>query len=196
MTRLILASASPTRCQLLENAGLSFEIAPAHLDEIAFDSLFESEGRIAHAAALASAKARKVSQSNPDALVIGADQTLSLGNTLMHKAPNLRGARAQLQRLSGKSHILTSAVALARNGDIVWNTVDEAELTMTAFSDVECDQILALEGDAILGSVGCYRLEGPSIRLFKSVSGDYFTILGLPLLPLIAALRDFGALES
>lgn len=141
---------------------------------------------------LAQKKAASVSSGHPGAFVIGADQTLSLGTELLHKPEDRSAAAAQLDRLKGKTHRLHAAVSLVRDGDIVWADVQTAELTMRDFTDAERDGVLDREGEAILSSVGGYRLEGPSIRLFETVTGDYFTILGLPLLPLLAALRSFA----
>ena len=193
---LILASASTTRQQLLENAGLSFAVEPSDVDERRFDHLFKSKGNVAHARALASAKARQISQSHPGSLVIGADQTLTHQGALLHKVSDLQQARLRLQSLRGQTHILTSALALARDGDIIWDHAESAGMSMNEFSDQELDEVIHLEGEELLFSVGCYRLEGPSIRLFKSISGDYFSILGLPLLPLLRALRQFGGLPE
>lgn len=191
---LILASASTIRQQLLENAGLSFTIEPASLDESNLDHLFKTTGNVAHTKALASAKAKLVSHDHPGALVIGADQTLTHRGELLHKVTSLSQARTRLQSLRGQTHVLTSALALAADGETIWQHAETAELTMNDFTDDELDEVLNLEGDNILWSVGCYRLEGPSIRLFKAISGDYFSILGLPLLALLPALRQFGGL--
>ena len=133
-----------------------------------------------------------VSNAHPGAIVIGADQTLALGLELLHKPENRADAAAQLDHLRGKTHRLHAAVTLVRDGALLWSDMQSAELTMRDFSPEERDMVLYLEGDDVLGSVGGYRLEGPSIRLFETVTGDYFTILGLPLLPLLAALRDFA----
>ncbi|MDB5561366.1 MAG: septum formation inhibitor Maf [Hyphomicrobiales bacterium] len=188
---LILASQSATRKSLLHQAGLRFDARPAAIDERAIEAQVASEGADATAVArrLAEAKALAVSATHPGALVIGADQTLALGSDLLHKPEGLAGARAQLDRLRGKSHRLHAGIALARDGQVLWSDVESAEMTMRDYSDAESDAILRLEGEAVLSSVGGYRLEGPSVRLFETISGDYFTILGLPLLPLLAALR-------
>src|SRR5690606_15972112 len=130
------------------------------------------------------AKAEAVARIRPDAWVIGADQTAALDGQILHKPADRDEARAQLLRLRGRTHRLDAAVVLVQGGVVRFETVETARLTMHEFSEAELDAVLGLEGDAILGSVGAYRLEGPSIRLFSSVEGDYFTILGLPLLPL------------
>lgn len=191
---LILASQSQTRKALLAQAGLQFSAFAAQLDERALEQGVIDAGGDGRDVALllAQRKAAAVSVNHPGALVIGADQTLSLGASLLHKPADREGAVAQLEYLRGKTHRLHAGVALMRDGQLLWSDVQTAELTMRAFSDAERDEVLAREGDAILQSVGGYRLEGPSIRLFETVSGDYFTILGLPLLPLLAALREFA----
>lgn len=191
---LILASASATRKALLDKAGLRFAVQAAVLDERALETDALTAGGDARDVALllARRKAETVSADHPGAIVIGADQTLALGLELLHKPGSLDEARAQLDHLRGKTHRLHAAVTLVRDGALLWSDIQTAELTMRAFTEEERDEVLRLEGQAILGSVGSYRLEGPSIRLFETVSGDYFTILGLPLLPLLAALRDMA----
>lgn len=191
---LILASASATRKALLDKAGLRFAIQAAALDERALETEALAAGGDARDVALllARRKAEPVSSGHPGAIVIGADQTLALGLELLHKPSSSEEARAQLDHLRGKTHRLHAAVTLVRDGALLWSDVQTAELTMRSFTIEERDEVLRLEGDAILGSVGSYRLEGPSIRLFETVAGDYFTILGLPLLPLLAALRDIA----
>lgn len=191
---LILASTSQTRKALLHQAGLDFVALPASIDERRLEQheIASGGGGRDVALVLARHKAETVSLTNPDAIVIGADQTLALGPELLHKPSTLEEANAQLEFLRGKTHRLHAGVAVAKNGVTLWSDVQTAELTMRDFTIEERDQVLRLEGDAILSSVGSYRLEGPSIRLFEAVSGDYFTILGLPLLPLLAALRDIA----
>jgi septum formation protein len=191
---LILASHSATRKALLQQAGLVFSAQPAQLDERSLEQQVLDEGGDGRDVALllAQKKAAAVSSAHRGDWVIGADQTLSLGTELLHKPGDRAGAVAQLERLRGKTHRLHAGVALLRDGQIVWSDVQTAELTMRDFSEAERDDVLAREGEAALTSVGGYRLEGPSIRLFETVSGDYFTILGLPLLPLLAALREFA----
>lgn len=186
---LILASQSPARKAILAGAGLDFVAVPAHLDERALEAGLGPASPGIVAIRLAEAKAVAVSRDRPEALVIGADQTLAVDGELLHKAASIEAVAAQLQRLRGRTHRLTSAVAIARGGRCVWSHAETADLTMRAFSDAERDRVLRREGEAILDSVGGYRLEGPSVRLFDKIAGDYFTILGLPLLALLASLR-------
>lgn len=191
LTMLILASQSTTRKALLEQAGLRFTTTPAHIDERALEQAALDAGGDGRdvAGLLARSKAELVARTHPGAIVIGADQTLSLGTELLHKPINRADAVTQLEHLRGKTHRLHAAVTLVRDTDLLWSDVQTAELTMRDFAPAERDEVLDREGDAVLASVGGYRLEGPSIHLFEKVVGDYFTILGLPLLPLLAALR-------
>lgn len=189
---LILASSSVTRKALMEKAGLVFSALPASIDERAIETEAMAAGADGRdlAVLLAQRKAEAVSALHPGALVIGADQTLALGRDLLHKPSSRSEAIDQLELLRGKTHRLHAGVTIVRDGQVLWSDLQTAELTMRDFSSLERDAVLELEGDAIFGSVGGYRLEGPSIRLFETVTGDYFTILGLPLLPLLAALRE------
>ena len=190
---LILASKSQTRVQLLQNAGYQFEAIPARIDEREAEeraqknSPTQSEMTIE----LAKAKAIDVSKTHPQALVIGADQTLQFNDKYLHKSANFEALRQQLERLRGQTHMLCSSAVLVKNGEVLWSTASTSKMTMRAFSDQERDQVIELEGEKLLKSVGGYRLEGPSIRLFEKIDGDYFTILGLPLLPLVAALNTY-----
>lgn len=188
---LILASKSPTRKALLAGAGLRFETSPAPIDERALEAEVLGKGGDAPLLArrLAEAKALAVSVSRPG-IVIGADQVLAVDRELLHKPETLAAAATQLDRLAGRTHHLHAGVALAANGRVLWSSTETAALTMRRFDAAERDLVLALEGTEVLGSVGAYRLEGPSIRLFERIEGDYFTILGLPLLPLLAAMRQ------
>ena len=191
VTMLILASQSATRKALLQQAGLRFSSVPASIDERALEAsvLAAGGGGREVAVLLAEKKAAAVAVDHPGAIVIGADQTLSLGTELLHKPESRMEAAMQLDRLRGKTHRLHAAVALVRDDVLLWSGAETAELTLRQFTPAERDDVLSREGDAVLSSVGGYRLEGPSIRLFETVTGDYFTILGLPLLPLLAALR-------
>lgn len=188
---LILASASATRKALLHNAGLQFEVRRPEVDERRLEAelVAGSAGPEEIALGLAAAKAESVSTAYPEALVIGADQVLALGDRLLHKPAGLAAAREQLEALRGRTHSLHSSVAIARGGGVLWRHTTRADLTMRPFSTRERDLVLELEGEDVLNAVGSYRLEGPSIRLFEMISGDYFTILGLPMLPLLAAVR-------
>lgn len=183
---LILASTSPTRKTLLQQAGIAFESIAAGVNERAIEVAGPVDERpAALALRLAEAKALAV----PGAAVIGSDQILELDGTILHKAATRDEARNRLDQLRGRTHRLHTAVVIAIDGTVAWRHVETAELTMRTFSDDARDAVLDAEGDAVLGSVGCYRLEGPSINLFERIEGDYFAILGLPLLPLLAALR-------
>lgn len=191
---LILASASATRKALLTQAGLSFTAVPAAIDERSLEATALASGADGRdiALLLAREKAAAVARDHPGAFVIGADQTLALGTELLHKPVNRADAALQLDRLRGKTHRLHAAVTLVQDDILLWSDIQTAELTMRDFSDDDRDDVLSREGDAVLASVGGYRLEGPSIRLFEAITGDYFTILGLPLLPLLAGLRQFA----
>jgi septum formation protein len=194
--RLILASGSPTRRTLLENAGVAFEVIPAEIDERAAEAPLVSAGASPEdiALALAMAKAVTVSEQHADALVIGADQTLDLGGERLTKPPDMEAARRQLLSLSGRTHQLHSAVACARGGEVAWQNIETATLRMRRLEPREVGQYLARAGADALQSVGAYRIEGPAIQLFDDIDGDYFGILGLPLLPLLKFLRGEGAL--
>jgi len=188
---LILASKSPTRKTLLANAGLRFSVAAAPIDERAIESRIgkENADRAVLAEMLSRTKALAVAAENPGAAVIGADQTLDFGGKALHKPADRTEAAARLMEMAGTAHRLHAGVALARDGAVLWSGVETATLTFKPFCRKTLDAVLDLEGDAILDSVAGYRLEGPSVRLFSSIAGDYFTILGLPLLPLLAALE-------
>jgi septum formation protein len=195
---LVLASASPFRRRMLEAAGLSFEVAPADVDEAAIkrDLLRSGSMPSAIAEALAVAKAEAVSARLPEALVVGADQVLALGQELFSKPASTSDAREQLLRLRGKSHHLLTAAALALGGKAVWKHVGFAILVMRPFSDAFLADYLAKAGDRVRHTVGAYEIEGPGIQLFERIDGDTFTIIGLPLLPLLAELRARGAIGA
>lgn len=191
---IVLASGSATRARLLKAAGVSFSAKAPELDESA---LRRGMAVAAEAAQhLADLKALAISEDMPGAWVIGSDQILSFGSEMLGK-PGSRGtARAQLRQLQGSTHSLVTAVCLAREGRIVWCTVDKADLTMRTLTDAEIDRYLDRAGAGVLGSPGAYHLEGLGATLFEAVRGDYFGILGLPLLPLLGALRQHGALTE
>jgi len=191
--RFVLASQSPIRAKMLRQAGLVVEVRPAGLDERELErGLPGSTDPGAVALYLAEEKAKIVSRSHPEAIVIGADQTLALDGQRFSKAASLKAARTTLMRLRGRSHHLHSAFAIAMEGEVRHSGVATASLKMRAFSARALDDYLAQAGAAVLSSVGCYQMEGLGISLFEAMDGDYFTILGLPLLPLLASLRDLG----
>jgi septum formation protein len=194
----ILASASKSRAQILEKAHVNFTAVPASVDEDAVknEMLAEKATRETIADALAELKAKAVSASHPDDLVLGADQILIFRNELISKCPDMTAAEALLKRLRGHSHRLVSAMALAKAGRVIWRYRAHAELTMRNFSDAFLADYLGQEGEGLLSGVGCYRLESMGSQLFSEVEGDYFCILGLPLVPLLAVLRDQGVLAK
>jgi septum formation protein len=192
---LLLASASAFRRKLLEAAGVAFQVVPAHVDEAEIKARLGS--RVVPAAlaeALAAAKAEAVSARFPGSLVIGADQVLALGAQIIDKPRDLAEARAQLERLRGKTHRLFTAAALAEDRRTVWSVGDSATLTMRDFTGEFVDGYLAQSGDAVCQMAGSYDIEGRGIQLFERVEGDHCTIIGLPLLPLLTELRKRGVL--
>ena len=196
--RLILASASAARLALLRGAGLAVEAQPAHIDEAEIKAAARADRASPEDAALllAELKAARIARRAPDALVIAADQLLVCGEEWLDKPPTRDAARAQLLALRGRTHELVTA-ALCRRGDTrIWHHVARPRLTMRSFSDEFLNAYLAAEGDALTASVGAYRLEGMGVQLFDRIEGDYFSILGLPLLPLVGFLRQHGALAE
>jgi septum formation protein len=195
---IILASSSPFRKSLLANAGITFAAVKPDVDERAAEAPLKGSGATPEdvALVLAIAKAAEVSERNPRALVIGSDQTLSLGDEIFHKPADMEGARRHLLHLSGKTHQLNSAVALVRDGETLWSQVAVARLTMRKLEPAFIGRYLARVGEKALSSVGAYQIEGEGIQLFDKIEGDYFTIVGLPLLPLLAALRKLGAIDG
>lgn len=198
---LVLASTSPFRQRMLEAAGVSFRVVPPEVDEAAIKRRLSSDSAKplsppAIAEALARAKAEAVSARIPEALVIGADQVLALGDELVSKPRDLGEARRQLQHLRGKSHNLFTAAALAQGGKAVWSQVEIATLVMRAFSNSFLEGYLREGGEGLCRMVGAYEIEGRGIQLFDRVDGDTFGIVGLPLLPLLAELRARGAIAS
>ena len=194
----ILASKSAIRAKMLSDAGLAIEIVPSTIDERAIEAPAMARGAspAAIAALLACEKARDVSQHRPGRIIIGADQTLALGQRRFSKPLDRAAAREQLCALRGATHTLASAAALARDGELLWQGVDEVRLTMRHFSDAYLDTYLDAMGAGVTATVGGYQLEGLGIQLFSAIDGDYFTILGLPLLKLLAALRDNRLLST
>ncbi|EKF19022.1 Maf-like protein [Nitratireductor pacificus] len=196
--QIILASGSPFRRMLLENAGLRFRVERSSIDERAVEEALEGSEADPETVAqvLAEAKAVEVSERFADALVIGADQTLSLGDEVFHKPADMEGARNHLLKLSGRTHQLNSAVVLAQAGAVLWRHVGIARLTMRQLDPAFIGRHLARVGEKALGSVGAYQIEGEGIQLFEKIEGDNFTIVGLPLLPLLAELRTLGAIDG
>jgi len=198
MNRLILASSSTVRARLLREAGVEFAVEPARVDEesVKESMLAEKHAPRAIADALAELKALRVSQKHPGTLVLGADQVLVFEGRLLSKSESLEEARLLLRRLRGNAHDLISALVLAKDGAAIWRHVEKSTLAMRNFSDAFLDDYLAAEGEELLSGVGCYRLEGRGVQLFSRIDGDYFAILGLPLIPLLSALREQGVLAS
>lgn len=199
-SRLILASGSATRRAVLESAGLVIDVVPANIDEAAIrdailDATTGAEGADI-AGVLAAEKARLVSETHRDALVVGADQVLALGGKIFGKAETIAEAREILTMLRGRTHELISAVALARNGTVHWQTSSFAEMTVRKFSDEFLGCYLEKLGDRVLQTVGCYEIEGPGAQLFEQIDGDYFTILGIPLIELLTRLRHEGIISA
>ena len=195
---LILASTSPFRRQMLEQAGLAFSVERPQIDERAVEAAIGDSGVSPEdvASILAEAKAQEVSARHPADLVIGCDQTLSLGEEIFHKPADMEAARRHLLKLSGKSHALNSAVAIARGGSTLWRYVGVARLTMRVLDPGFVGRHLSRVGEKALASVGAYQVEGEGVQLFETIEGDHFTIVGLPLLPLLAKLRELGAIDG
>lgn len=197
-TTIVLASASGSRATMLANAGLSFLIDPAHVGEAAIKEQCRREHKTATEAALvlARTKAETVSLRHAGTLVVGADQILEIGGAWLSKAADRAEAARTLRTLRGRTHTLVSAAAVARDGDTLWSAADSARLTMRAFSDAFLESYLDAMGDGVRLTVGAYRLEDAGVQLFSRIEGDYFTVLGLPLLPLLDFLRENGLIEA
>ncbi len=195
---IILASGSAGRQTILRNAGVAFEAIPADIDERAVEAPLRGAGLSPedNAMVLAEAKALDVSARNPGRLVLGCDQVLSFGDEILHKPADMEAARRQLLKLSDATHHLNSALSLARDGDAIWRHVSVAAMTMRPLSPKFIGGYLAAAGDAALASVGAYQIEGPGIQLFDRIEGDFFTIVGLPLLPLLKELRSLGIIDG
>lgn len=193
---VVLASASPIRKLLLDRAGVPAAVEPARIDEEAIRAGLDAEAAPPRdvAEALAELKARKVSPRWPGMLVLGVDQVLALGGRRFDKPEGLDGARAQLRALQGQTHQLVTAAVIVRNEAPIWRVVTTVQMTMRPLADAEIDAYLAEAGEGVLGSVGAYQFEGVGVRLFSGYRGDFFSVLGLPLLEVLAALRANGAI--
>ena len=196
--RLVLASQAAVRASMLRAAGLSFTVQPARVDEGAVKGAMrgdDPDGRET-ARMLAGLKARRVSAGAPGAFVIGADQLLVCGDEWFDKPVDADDARGQLRRLRGRSHTLVTAVCVARDDAEIWGEVACPQLTMRPFSDAFLERYLERAGDGILACVGGYEAEGLGAQLLAEIKGDWFSVLGLPLLPLLAFLREHGLAET
>jgi nucleoside triphosphate pyrophosphatase len=196
---LILASSSKSRAKLLEAAGLAFIVEPPGLDESAMrQAVAGGEALAPHdvAEVLARAKAEAVSEVAPKAHVIGGDQVLAFGDVIMSKPESMEAARRQLLDLSGKTHTLHTSVAVATNGETIWADTTVAILTIRKLSPEFIGRYLAAAGEEVLSSVGAYQIESIGVQLFEKIDGDYFSILGLPLIPLLDTLRREGVIEG
>lgn len=195
---LVLASGSATRQAMLRQAGLDFEVETAAVDESEIKNALRADGAKVHdvAEALAEVKAMRVSRLRTNAFVVGADQMLECGDAWVDKPTDRASARAQLLALRGKAHRLVSSVVVVQNGSRAWHHTEAVSLTVRPFSEAFLDDYLDRVGDRVLSSVGGYQLEGPGAQLFSRIQGDYFTVLGLPLLPLLGFLRLRGVLRD
>ena len=192
---IILASASKSRASLMRAGGITFEVVPSHADEDSIKDSLKAEGATAAQCAetLAELKAVQISQRHHEALVIGADQMLDCDGLWFDKPKDMDGARNHMLLLRGKTHVLPTAVCVVVNGSRIWHHVASPRLTVRDFSDAFIESYLEAAGTAVLSSVGAYQLEGPGAQLFSRIDGDFFTILGLPLLELLGFLREHGA---
>ena len=192
---IVLASRSPIRLRLLRDAGIEVEAVPSTIDERAVEEAVGGElSPTDLAEMLAETKAQEVSGRRPGEVVVGADQVLALDGEVLHKPDDMEGARRRLLLLSGRTHQLHSAFAVMRDGAALHRHSETASLTMRALTPAEVGRAMASDEGA-METVGAYRIEGPGIRLFERIEGDHFAVLGLPMLPLLAALREAGALE-
>ncbi|MFN4274001.1 MAG: Maf-like protein [Aliihoeflea sp.] len=194
----ILASASPFRRDMLVSAGLEFEVQKAQTNERAVEAGIEGAGLepAEIATILAEAKAIDVSERNSGRLVIGCDQVLALDGEILHKCSDMEQARRRLLALSGRTHQLHSAIVAVIDGVTAWRHVSTANMTMRRLEPAYIGRHLARTGEKVLGSVGAYQIEGEGVQLFDRIDGDHFTIIGLPLLPLLAFLRERGQIDG
>ena len=195
--KIVLASGSKARQQMLKNAGVAFDINPADINE---DKIMQdmkqqnaSSGNIA--LSLAREKAKKISNENKQDYIIGSDQVLSLDDKIYSKAKNIGEAKNRLLEFQGKEHFLTSAVCVFKNGEDIWHKTDVVGLKMKAMDSQAIDKYIEIATDDVLNCAGCYAIEGAGIRLFHDIRGDFFTILGMPLLPLLKFLDGEGLLS-
>jgi len=195
---VVLASGSRPRARMLANAGVPFTASAASVDEEAIKTSMQATGAdVADVAELlAATKAQQVSRNHENSLVIGADQMLACDGEWFDKPANLLAARNQLEKLRGRTHELISAVCVVRDGDVLWHHIDRARITMRPFSDAFTDQYIDKMGENICATVGGYELEGLGAQMFSRIEGDYFTILGMPLLPLLDFLRGHGVIPE
>lgn len=196
---LILASGSKTRARILQNAGLDFKAIPPDLDEAAMRAAMGEESELDPsdvAELLARAKAEAISNLAREAIVIGGDQVLAMEGRLFGKPQSMADARHRLLELSGKTHQLHTAIAVARDAETIWAHIDVVTLTMRRLSPEFIGRYLAESGETVLGSVGAYQIESLGVQLFERIDGDFYSILGVPLLRLLDALRREGAIEG
>jgi septum formation protein len=198
MTALVLASASKARSQMLRNAGIEFAVQPARVDEAAIKEGMQADGAPPAdvAQALADLKAMRISPDGADTLVIGADQILECDGVWFDKPESLENARNQLKVLSGRTHHLHTAASVVKEGAVIWREATNVSLTMRALTTPFITDYLEAEGDAVLQSVGAYQIEGRGAQLFAGLRGDFFSVLGLPLLPLLGFLRNHGVVPA
>lgn len=193
MSEIVLGSGSAIRAQVLRGAGVAFSVEKPQVDEAELKAGWIDRSPAEVAVGLAEAKAAEVSARFPEALVIGADQTLELAGRLYDKAESPEAARARLLELRGREHRLNAGTALARGGEIVWSDLQVSRMKVRAFSDEWLDHYMSQVGGALTASVGAYEYEGLGVQLFEKVQGDFYAVLGLPLVPLLEALREQGA---
>ncbi|MBY0431073.1 MAG: Maf family protein [Rhodospirillales bacterium] len=198
MNRLVLASGSRTRLEMLRRAGVSCEVDPPAVDEAALRASLRAEGAdvAGVAEALAELKAMRIARRHPGALVLGADQMLECGGVWHEKPADRRAARQQLLALRGKTHMLVTVAVLVKDEQRIWHDVDRARMVMRPFTEAFLDWYLETAGDAVCASVGAYQVEGLGAQLFARIEGDQTTILGLPLMPVLDMLRVHGLLRT